>query len=85
MFRFGRRQLIPVGKRQRVPLQDGTESIFDLFLEPVGRDPLLDNVVIVFLPGLLNHSDTDYVRAYIEYASNQGFRVACYNHHGELH
>ena len=58
--------------------------MFDLYLDPVGKDPLLENIILVVLPGILNHSETDYMRSYIEYASYQGFKVACYNHIGKL-
>ncbi|KAI6651469.1 hypothetical protein LOD99_5077 [Oopsacas minuta] len=82
--RFGSKQNKPIGSRQRVRLPDGTDTMFDLYLDPIREDPLLQNVMIVVLPGILNHSGTDYMRAYIEYASSQGFKVACYNHLGSL-
>ena len=82
-FRFGSRQTKPVGSRERVSLPDGTTTVFDLYLDPIRKDPLLENVMIVVLPGIMNHSGSDYILSYIEYASSQGFKVACYNHYGE--
>ena len=64
-------------------LPDGTSTVFDLFLDPIRKDPLLENVMIVVLPGAMNNSCSDYIITYIEYASSQGFKVACYNHYGE--
>ena len=64
-------------------LADETHSVFDLYLDPVREDPLLDSVMIVVVPGLSNHSGTDYIRAYIEYASSQGFKIASLNHLGK--
>ena len=80
--RFGSERMYPVGSRQRLCLADGTNAVFDLYLDPVGGDPLLHSTMIVLIPGISNHSGTDYVRAYIEYASGQGFKVACLNHIG---
>ena len=68
--------------RQRIPLPDGTVTNFDLYLDPLVPDPLLENVILVLIPGISNHSESDYARAYIEYASSQGFKVACLNHLG---
>ena len=64
-------------------LPDGTAAVFDLFLDPVRDDPLLENVILVVVPGFSNHSAINYVRAYTEYASFHGFRVATLNHLGK--
>lgn len=83
--RFGSKQTNPVGRRHRVNLPDGTAAVFDLFLDPVREDPLLENVILIVVPGFSNHSASDYVRAYTEYASFHGFRVASLNHLGNVY
>ena len=73
----------PVPDRRRVALADGTHISFDLFLQPTRRNPLFDKIILIVIPGISNHSRSDYIRAYIEYASSNGFQVACLNQLGE--
>ena len=73
--------LVPV--RKKIDLPDGTNLKIDLYLEPLVPEPPLADVLLVVIPGISNHSESTYIKSYIEYASSQGFKVACYNHPGE--
>ncbi|XP_050529025.1 abhydrolase domain-containing protein 2 isoform X1 [Daktulosphaira vitifoliae] len=82
---FGRvRCPCPKGDRRFILLDDGTTLTYDLF-KPTICDPNLDDMTVVIVPGICNSSESDYIRTFVNYTQDQGYRCAVLNHVGALH
>lgn len=46
---------------------------------------LLGDITVVIVPGICNSSESDYIRTFVNYTQNQGYRCAVLNHVGALH
>ncbi|CAH1731804.1 abhydrolase domain-containing protein 2 [Aphis gossypii] len=82
---FGRvRCPCPKGDRRFLNLDDGTTLTYDLF-KPTFNEPELEGITVVIVPGICNSSESDYIRTFVNYTQNQGYRCAVLNHVGALH
>lgn len=45
---------------------------------------LTDDITMVICPGIGNHSETHYIRTFVDYSQKQGYRCAVLNHLGAL-
>lgn len=45
---------------------------------------LADDITMVICPGIGNHSETHYIRTFVDYSQKQGYRCAVLNHLGAL-
>ncbi|VVC26759.1 Alpha/beta hydrolase fold-1,Alpha/Beta hydrolase fold,AB hydrolase 4 family [Cinara cedri] len=82
---FGRvRCPCPKGDRRFLMLEDGTTLTYDLF-KPTYIEPGLEDITVVIVPGICNSSESDYIRTFVNYTQNQGYRCAVLNHVGALH
>ncbi|XP_060844311.1 abhydrolase domain-containing protein 2 [Rhopalosiphum padi] len=82
---FGRvRCPCPKGDRKFLNLDDGTTLTYDLF-KPTFNEPELEGITVVIVPGICNSSESDYIRTFVNYTQNQGYRCAVLNHVGALH
>ncbi|XP_025198095.1 abhydrolase domain-containing protein 2 [Melanaphis sacchari] len=82
---FGRvRCPCPKGDRRFLNLDDGTTLTYDLF-KPTVNEPELEDITVVIVPGICNSSESDYIRTFVNYTQNQGYRCAVLNHVGALH
>lgn len=45
----------------------------------------LEDITVVIVPGICNSSESDYIRTFVNYTQNQGYRCAVLNHVGALH
>ncbi|XP_060856645.1 abhydrolase domain-containing protein 2 [Metopolophium dirhodum] len=82
---FGRvRCPCPKGDRRFLILDDGTTLTYDLF-KPTLNEPDLEGITVVIVPGICNSSESDYIRTFVNYTQNQGYRCAVLNHVGALH
>lgn len=43
------------------------------------------DITVVIVPGICNSSESDYIRTFVNYTQNQGYRCAVLNHVGALH
>ncbi|XP_029951913.1 monoacylglycerol lipase ABHD2 [Salarias fasciatus] len=74
----------PHGVRKFLPmLQDGATATFDLF-EALGDHSTGDDITMVICPGIGNHSEKNYIRTFVDYSQQQGYRCAVLNHLGAL-
>lgn len=44
-----------------------------------------EDITVVIVPGICNSSESDYIRTFVNYTQNQGYRCAVLNHVGALH
>ncbi|XP_002129231.2 monoacylglycerol lipase ABHD2-like isoform X1 [Ciona intestinalis] len=73
----------PNGKRHSITLATKETITFDVFQPVNGHRPSGECTILV-CPGICNSSEKKYVRTFIHYAVNMGFRVAVLNHIGAL-
>lgn len=73
----------PCGVRKFLTMQDGATSTFDLF-EARGDHSTGDDITMVICPGIGNHSEKNYIRTFVDYSQQQGYRCAVLNHLGAL-
>lgn len=82
--KFGRFQCpLPRGTRRSVIMPDGATQTFDIF-EPHCRHASGGDITLCVCPGIANSSEKKYVRTFVDYSQNQGYRVAVLNHIGAL-
>jgi len=76
----------PLTSSQRVHLDapDGSRVTYDLFEPEKSKLKSSSADMILVVPGIGNHAETCYIRAYSHYMTRHGFRVAVYNHTGAL-
>lgn len=43
-----------------------------------------DDITMVICPGIGNHSEKNYIRTFVDYSQQQGYRCAVLNHLGAL-
>lgn len=67
--------------REIFTLKDGGEVALD-WLEPFKRPNDMDDVTILFLPGLTGDSKCEYVRASSLAIQKSGFRIVVFNYRG---
>ncbi|XP_052276208.1 monoacylglycerol lipase ABHD2-like isoform X2 [Dreissena polymorpha] len=72
----------PDSFRYYFELEDGATMSYDLFLPP--EDSKNNEFTLAICPGLANSSECIYLRAFSEYATSHGYRVAMLNHLGAL-
>ncbi|XP_018900149.1 abhydrolase domain-containing protein 2 [Bemisia tabaci] len=73
----------PVGERLFIPLLDKTTLTYDLF-HPTAGSINDEDVTLIVVPGICNTSESDYIRTFVNYAQNNGYRCAVLNHVGVL-
>lgn len=84
--RFGN---IPETKSERHKLTawDGSVISYDIF-ESEGdaciKTKADKQALVLIVPGICNHAENNYIKAFTKFMNLQGFRVAVYNHTGAL-
>ncbi|XP_057307324.1 monoacylglycerol lipase ABHD2-like [Hydractinia symbiolongicarpus] len=79
--RFGR--IPPVGsKRYKLVADDGTQVSFDIFEALESAKETSKTILVV--PGICNHAENVYIRAFSSHMTNLGYTVVIFNHTGAL-
>ena len=74
------------GVRRKLSAADGSIVSYDIF-EPWPNAPdagRLRNELILVVPGICNHAENTYIKAFTSFMCRQGFRIAVFNHTGAL-
>jgi len=75
-----------IGTRHKLTAADGAIISYDIF-EPDHNAPdasKYQNELILVVPGICNHAENTYIKAFTAYMCQQGFRIAVFNHTGAL-
>ena len=73
----------PVGERVCINLSDGSTLTYDIF-QPLERHESGENLTVVLCPGICNSSESGYIRTFVQYAQNHGYRCVVLNHLGAI-
>ena len=73
------------GKRYKLTASDGSVISYDIF-EPadISETNIYMEDLLLIVPGICNHAENDYIKAFTAHMSSQGFRIAVFNHTGAL-
>ncbi|XP_013395951.1 monoacylglycerol lipase ABHD2 isoform X1 [Lingula anatina] len=73
----------PRGQRHKIIMRDGATLTFDIF-EPLKKHVTKGDYTMLVCPGIANSSESVYIRTFVDYAQNAGYRVGVLNHLGAI-
>lgn len=81
---IGRVGNLPLGQSRRfqISAEDGSILSYDIF-EPSPDKKKFDELILM-VPGICNHAESKYIRAFSDHLISNGYRVAVFNHTGAL-
>nr|XP_039265063.1 monoacylglycerol lipase ABHD2-like [Styela clava] len=74
---------LPLGERFYKTLPSKETITYDIF-QPLNDHKTRGDYTILVCPGIANSSEKSYVRTFVKYATESGFRVCVLNHIGSL-
>ncbi|XP_055332862.1 monoacylglycerol lipase ABHD2-like [Paramacrobiotus metropolitanus] len=72
---------LPKGTRTSLLCKDGATITYDVF-EPLAPHTSKEDLTFLVCPGIANSSESVYIRSFVLYAQNSGYRCVVLNHLG---